>query len=136
MGFRIGQTIEDATTRAAADAERDATAPLRALARDIAKSGVPKGGVKLEGKSVVPTPGETVIQRANTFTNYAGRSSTSRRTTRASSTPGRQRFTGRTLALSFAGADGVFGAATNMGVFIGHRPERPTTTCTTGSWSA
>ena len=33
---------------------------------------MPRGGIKLEGKSVVPTPGETVIQRANKFTNYAG----------------------------------------------------------------
>ena len=39
---------------------------------DLAKNGVPRGGIKLEGKSVVPTPGETVIQRANKFTNYAG----------------------------------------------------------------
>ena len=71
-GYTIGRTVEDATTRAGAAAERDATRAAEGLARDIAKSGVTRG-VKLEGKSAVPVPGETVIQRANTFTNYAGR---------------------------------------------------------------
>ena len=62
MGFRIGQTIEDAKTRAAVNAEREHTAAQESLAFDLAKKGVPRGGIKLEGKSVVPTPGETVIQ--------------------------------------------------------------------------
>ena len=61
----IQRTIEDASTRAAVNAEREEAAALERLAGDLARNGVPKGGVKLEGKSVVPTPGETVIQRAN-----------------------------------------------------------------------
>ena len=72
QGYRIGRTIEDAKTRAAVNDEREATAAQEKLAGDLAENGVPQGGAKLEGKSVVPTPGETVIQRANKFTNYAG----------------------------------------------------------------
>jgi hypothetical protein len=60
----------------------------------------------------VPTPGETVIQRANKFTNYAGTflyvEAHNKATVRT--TPGGNTFTGPTLALSLAGADGVYGA--------------------------
>ena len=71
MGFRIGRTIEDAKTRAGATAERDA-ARGRGASPSTSPRRACRGGIKLEGKSVVPTPGETVIQRANKFTNYAG----------------------------------------------------------------
>ena len=115
-GYTIGRTVEDATTRAGAAAERDATRAAEGLARDIAKSGVTRG-VKLEGKSAVPVPGETVIQRANRFTNYAGTFLYVEAHNKGVIQTGTGNGTGRTLALSFAGADGVFGAATNMGVF-------------------
>ena len=115
-GYTIGRTVEDATTRAGAAAERDATRAAEGLARDIAKSGR-TSGVKLEGKSVVSVPGETVIQRANTFTNYAGRFLYVEAHNKGVIQTGTGNGTGRTLAVSFAGADGVFGAATNMGVF-------------------
>ena len=62
-------------------------------------------------------PGETVIQRANTFTNYAGRFLYVEAHNKGVIQTGTGNGTGRTLALSFAGADGVFGTATNMGVF-------------------
>src|SRR4051812_2447070 len=39
LGFRIGATIEDAGTRAAVNAEREATAAEEALASDLAKNG-------------------------------------------------------------------------------------------------
>ena len=124
MGFRIGQTIEDAKTRAAVNAEREEAAALESARRRPRANGVPKGGIKLEGKSVVPTPGETVIQRANKFTNYAGTflyvEAHNKATVRTA--PGGNTFTGPTLALSFAGADGVYGAATNMGRFIDTDP--------------
>jgi hypothetical protein len=124
MGFRIGKTIEDAGTRAAVNAEREAAAAEERLAADLAQNGVPKGGAKLEGKAVVPTPGETVIQRANKFTNYAGTflyvEAHNKATVRVAGS--NSAFTGPTLALSLAGADGVFGAATNMGRFIDTDP--------------
>ena len=130
-GYTIGRTVEDATTRAGAAAERDATRAAEGLARDIAKSGVTRG-VKLEGKSAVPVPGETVIQRANRFTNYAGTFLYVEAHNKGVIQTGTGNGTGRTLALSFAGADGVFGAATNMGS-SGTRTRTPTSTCTTGS---
>jgi hypothetical protein len=116
MGYTIGRTVEDATTRANTAAERDATRAAEGLARDIAKSGITRG-IKLEGRSVVPTPGETVIQRANTFTNYAGRFLYVEAHNKGVIQTGTGNGTGRTLAVSFAGADGVFGTPTNMGVF-------------------
>ncbi|MDA0160361.1 M14 family metallopeptidase [Solirubrobacter ginsenosidimutans] len=124
MGFRIGQTIEDAKTRAAVNAEREEAAALERLAGDLAENGVPKGGIKLDGKSVVPTPGETVIQRANKFTNYAGTfiyvEAHNKATVRVAGS--NTAFTGPTLALSFAGADGVYSTPTNMGRFIDTDP--------------
>ena len=115
-GYTIGRTVEDATTRAGAAAERDEARAAESLARDIARSGR-TSGVKLEGKAVVPVPGETVIQRANMFTNYAGTFLYVEAHNKGVIQTGTGNGTGRTLALSFAGADGVFGAATNMGVF-------------------
>ncbi|WP_053225646.1 M14 family zinc carboxypeptidase [Solirubrobacter soli] len=124
MGFRIGQTIEDAKTRAAVNAEREEAAALEGLAADLASKGVPRGGIKLEGKAVVPTPGETVIQRANKFTNYAGTflyvEAHNKATVRVAGS--NTAFTGPTLALSFAGADGVYSTATNMGRFVDTDP--------------
>ena len=71
-GYKIGATIEDATSTAPRST-RSARRPRRRSARRRPRRGRPAaGGAKLEGKSVVPPPGETVIQRANKFTNYAG----------------------------------------------------------------
>ena len=123
MGFRIGQTIEDAKTRAAVSAEREATAAQEALAADLAENGVAQGGLKRSGQAV-PPPGETVIQRANKFTNYAGTflyvEAHNKATQRV---PGSNNaFTGPTLALAFAGADGVYSTPVNMGRFIDTDP--------------
>ncbi len=65
-----------------------------------------------------------MIQRANKFTNYAGTflyvEAHNKDTTRNAGS--NTAFTGPTLALSFAGADGVYGTATNMGRFIDTDP--------------
>jgi hypothetical protein len=116
-GYKIGATIEDAKHRAAVNAEREETAALEGLAADLAQKGVPRGGIKLEGKSVVPTPGETVIQRANKFTNYAGTFLYVEAHNKAMVMTGNSTLTGPTLAMSFAGADGVFSTPVNMGIF-------------------
>ncbi|MBE2318009.1 chitobiase/beta-hexosaminidase C-terminal domain-containing protein [Solirubrobacter sp. CPCC 204708] len=71
-GFTIGRTVEDAAHREAVAAERDATREQDQVAKDLARNGVPAGGAKIDGRRAVPLPGETVIQRANRFTNYAG----------------------------------------------------------------
>jgi hypothetical protein len=115
-GYTIGRTVEDASTRAGAAAERDEMRAAEGLARDIARSGATKG-IKLEGRSAVAVPGETVIQRANVFTNYAGRFLYVEAHNKGVIQTGTGNGTGRTLAMSFAGADGVFGAGTTMGVF-------------------
>ncbi|HEY6888505.1 MAG TPA: M14 family zinc carboxypeptidase, partial [Solirubrobacter sp.] len=82
--------------------------------------------------SVVPGQGDTVIQRAVTFTDAvgpAGGRTTARflyveaynkstKRTAGSNTA----FTGPSLALSYAGPDGVYATATNMGRFIDTDP--------------
>jgi hypothetical protein len=118
MGFKIGQTIEDASTRAARAEERDRTAAAEALAADLAEDGAPRSGIRSQGKSVVPNPGRTVIQRANVFTNYAGRFLYVEAHNKDSGITGTSTAFGPSLALSFAGADGAFGDAVNMGRFI------------------
>jgi tetratricopeptide (TPR) repeat protein len=65
-GLRIGATIESPAHRAAVAAERDEQREVDNLALEYAENGVPKS------RSAVNTPGRTVIQRANKFTNYAG----------------------------------------------------------------
>jgi Zinc carboxypeptidase/Chitobiase/beta-hexosaminidase C-terminal domain len=121
-GYRIGATIEDAGTRAAVNAEREAAAAEEGLAADLAKNGVPKGGIKQEGKSVVPTPGETVIQRANKFTNYAGTFLYVEAHNKATIVTETQTVTGPTQALSFTQAAGGYSGAVNMTRFIDTDP--------------
>ena len=117
-GFRIGNTIEDAGTRAAVAEDRDRQRAQDELAKDLAQNGVPSGGAKLDGKHVVPLRGETVIQRAHVFTNYAGTFLYVEAHNKATIVTGATTVTGPAQALSFAGADGVYGAATNMGRLI------------------
>ena len=71
----------------------------------------------------MPTPGETVIQRANTFTNYAGTFLYVEAHNKGVIQTGTGNGTGRTLALSFAGADGVYGTPTQHGRLPRHRSE-------------
>ena len=70
-GYEIGNTIEDSHTGTIRVEERQQTIDAEALATDLASRGSVAGS-KFQGKSVVPTPGDTVIQRANTFTDVVG----------------------------------------------------------------
>ena len=66
-------------------------------------------------KNAIPLPGEVTIMRAYTFTNYAGRFLYVEAHTKAATPVTPNGVEGSpTMALSFAGADGVFGAASNM----------------------
>jgi hypothetical protein len=117
-GFRIGATIEDAEHRAAVAAERDEQRELDELALTFAEDGAPKR------KSAVDTPGKTVIQRANRFTNYAGTflyvEAHNKDIVRTA--PNANTYTGPTLAVSVKGATGDYGAATTMPRFIDSDP--------------
>ena len=130
-GYRIGTVIEDSNTGPQRMKERQEIIDQEAVAADVAENGL-KGAGKVNGKSVVPGQGDTVIQRANVFTHAVG-AGTSRVNARFlyveafnKSTkrvaPGTDAFTGPTLAMSIAGPDGVFNTATNMGRFIDTDP--------------
>ena len=118
-GFGIGRTIESPEHRAVIAAERDAQRELDSRTRDYAEHGVPKS------RSAVAVPGETVIQRADKFTNYAGtflyveaHNKAIRRVTGSQT-----QFTGPTLQMAYAGADGVYTpAASAMPRFIDTEP--------------
>ena len=90
----------------------------------------PQKGAQFQGKSIVPTPGDTVIQRAVIFTDAVG-PNLSRTTARflyveafnkSTKVTGTTTVTGPTLALSYAGSDGVYSTATNMGRFVDTDP--------------
>src|SRR4051794_38394950 len=70
-GYKIGQVIEDSDTGPQRMKERQAVLDQEALAADVAQNGV-KGAGKVNGKSVVPGQGDTVIQRAVVFTDAVG----------------------------------------------------------------
>jgi hypothetical protein len=123
-GYKIGAKIEDSNTGPQRMKERQEIIDAETLAKQVAQYGVK--GQKFQGQSVVPTPGDTVIQRAVTFTDVVGPAGA--RTTarflyveafnKSTKITGTSTVSGPTLALSYAGDDGVFGAATNMGRFI------------------
>jgi hypothetical protein len=131
-GYEIGRVIEDSNTGAQRMKERQEIIDQEAVAADVAENGLK--GAKFGGRSVasVPGQGDTVIQRAVAFTDAVG-PPTTRTTARflyieafnkstkrvAGST---NSFTGPSLALSFAGPDGVYSTPTNMGRFVDTRP--------------
>ena len=128
-GYEIGRVIEDSNTGAQRMKERQEIIDQEGVAADVAENGL-KGAAKFEGRSIqaVPGQGDTVIQRAVTFTDAVG-PPTNRTTARfiyveafnksTKRVPGtNSSFTGPSLALSFAGPDGVYSTATNMGRFI------------------
>ena len=69
-GYKIGETVEDDDTWLARKAEIAATTAREALAAEVAQSGLTESA---KAKGAVTVPGEVVILRAYTFTNYAGR---------------------------------------------------------------
>src|SRR4051794_10131419 len=129
-GYKIGSVIEDSNTGPQRMQERQDILDQEALAADVAENGLK--GTKFQGQSVVPGQGDTVIQRAVVFTDAVGPNSgrTSARflyveaynksTKRVAGS--NTAFTGPALALSYAGPDGVFATATNMGRFIDTDP--------------
>ena len=73
QGYELGEVVEDQKTWLDRRAEIDATTQRETLAKEFTQRGIPKGGVVRDGKRIVAPPGEVVIMRAYTFTNYAGR---------------------------------------------------------------
>ena len=108
LGYEIGETLENRRTWLARKAEMQATAEREAVARDLAQYGRVKSGA-LKGKQAVDLPGETVIMRAYTFTNYAGRFLYVEAHNKAHTTN-----SGPALQMSYAGADGVYRAPYNF----------------------
>ncbi len=130
QGYRIGRVIEDSNTGAQRMKERQEVIDQEALAADVAENGLK--GTTYKGKSLVPGQGDTVIQRAVIFTDAVG-PNTGRTTARflyveaynkstKRVTGSNNTFTGPSLALSYAGPDGVYATATNMGRFIDTDP--------------
>src|SRR3954468_3010842 len=129
-GYKIGRVIEDSNTGAQRMKERQEILDQEAVAADVAQNGL-KGASKVNGKSVVPGQGDTVIQRAVVFTDAVGPNTGrtaarflyveafNKSTTRVGTS---NTFAGPSLALSYAGPDGVYATATNMGRFIDTRP--------------
>jgi zinc carboxypeptidase/chitobiase/beta-hexosaminidase-like protein len=127
-GYRIGRVIEDSNTGAQRMKERQEMMDQDALARTVARNG--RTGTSFRGTSIapLPDPGDTVIQRAVTFTDAVG-PNTGRTTARFLYVEAFNKsthrvagtnatFTGPSLALSFAGPDGVYSTPVNMGRFI------------------
>ena len=130
QGYRIGRVIEDSNTGSQRMKERQEVIDQEALAADVAENGLK--GTTYKGKSLVPGQGDTVIQRAVIFTDAVG-PNTGRTTARflyveafnkstKRVTGSNNAFTGPSLALSYAGPDGVYATATNMGRFIDTDP--------------
>ena len=129
QGYEIGRVIEDSNTGPQRMKERQEVIDQEAVAADVAEHGLK--GARSKGKSVVPGQGDTVIQRAVVFTDAVG-PNTGRTTARflyvEAFNKSTQRvgtsnaFSGPSLALSYAGPDGVYSTATNMGRFIDTDP--------------
>src|SRR5215213_10841447 len=70
-GYRIGRVIEDSNTGAQRMKERQELIDQDAVAVAVAEHGL-KGAARSAGRSIVPDPGDTVIQRAVAFTDAVG----------------------------------------------------------------
>src|SRR5689334_9507755 len=70
QGFQIGQVVADEADWQARKVEIAKTDEAAAVAAEVAKNGASKSS---KAKSAVNVPGHVVIQRAYTFSNYAGR---------------------------------------------------------------
>ena len=70
QGFTIGQVVSTQADYENRRAEIARTDAAEAVAADVAKNGLTKAA---KAKGAVNVPGHVVIQRAYTFTNYAGR---------------------------------------------------------------
>jgi hypothetical protein len=99
------RTLENQDTTAEQTAIREAALDAEVRAQTLART----GRSATQGKGAVGLPGEVVIQRAYTFTNYAGRFLYVEAHTKAA-TP----TSSPAMMLTFAGADGVYGAPAEM----------------------
>jgi hypothetical protein len=102
--------------------ETDAATERRVDERDAAEAREERAHVLAESAgrspSAIPPPGEVTIQRAYTFTNYAGRFLyVEAHSNKADRLAPNGVDASPVMALSYAGADGVFGAASNMPIF-------------------
>ncbi len=70
QGFTLGQVVADDADWQARKVEMAKTDEAEALAAEVARNGITKA---TKAKGAVNVPGHVVIQRAYTFTNYAGR---------------------------------------------------------------
>src|ERR1700754_4071094 len=113
-GVQFLGTLEDASDTAAVAAQRDEAQVDESIAQDLAEHGAAAKGAQ----SAVPLPGEVTIMRAYTFTNYAGRFLYVEAHSKAVTgpPPAGAPQSSPTMALTYAGADGVFGTATNMSI--------------------
>ena len=102
QGYELGEVVEDHKTWLDRRAEIDATTQREPLAKEFAQRGM-KGGAVRKGKRIVALPGEVVIMRAYTFTNYAGRFLYVEAHDKAHTTT-----TGPALQMAYSGPDGVF----------------------------
>jgi hypothetical protein len=109
LGYKIGEVVEDGDTWEARKAEIAATKEAESLAGRFAKNGVARSGVTVKGKKLVPTPGETVVMRAYTFTNYAGRFLY----VEAHNKAHQPNVNGPATQMSYAGPDGTFTTPAN-----------------------
>jgi hypothetical protein len=103
QGYELGEVVEDHKTWLDRRAEIDATTEREKLAKQFAQRGIPKAGVVSKGKRIVALPGEVVIMRAYTFTNYAGRFLYVEAHDRDHTTN-----SGPALQMAYAGPDGVY----------------------------
>jgi Zinc carboxypeptidase/Chitobiase/beta-hexosaminidase C-terminal domain len=111
-GVQFLRTLETDAATDRREVERDAALAREDRAHELAESGSAAGG---RSQSAIPQPGEVTIMRAYTFTNYAGRFLYVEAHTKAATPVTPNGVEGSpTMALSFAGADGVFGPASNM----------------------
>ena len=115
-GYRIGATVADESTVEERRAEREAAIRAEKLSNEFAEEGIPAKGVKRYGKTIVNEPGEVVIMRAYTFTNYAGTFLYVEAHSKLGTTSSQ---TTANLSVSTAGADGVFGTAVPFTMPIG-----------------
>ena len=107
-GYKIGETLEDESTWLARKAEIAKTTEREALAGEIARRGLDRGTAKAKG--AVAQPGEVVIMRAYTFTNYAGRF------LYVEAHNANHDFNaGPAMSWAYAGADGVYRPSINFG---------------------
>ncbi|MDA0170285.1 M14 family zinc carboxypeptidase [Solirubrobacter taibaiensis] len=127
-GYKIGATIEDTNTGIQRMQERQELIDQDAVAQTVAQEGLK--GTKFEGRSVVPLPGDTVIQRANTFTDIVGPSGATTTArflyveahNKSTKVTGNSTVSGPALAVSYAGPDGVYSAASTVNRFVDTDP--------------